>query len=73
MVLVDVVAQRIGVVELLVALGTRGVVKRDMLGHAGSGLELYITWNKCTTLRSQLRLGTIKIVIKSVVREIDTD
>ena len=42
MVLVDVVAQRIGVVEFLVALGTRVVVKRDVLGHAGSALELCI-------------------------------
>jgi hypothetical protein len=41
-ILVDVVAQRIGVVELLVALGTRVVVKRDVLAHAGSALELCI-------------------------------
>ena len=42
MILVDVVAQRIGVVKSLVALSTRVVVKRDVLGHAGSTLELCI-------------------------------
>ena len=40
--LVDVVAQRVSLLELLVALGTRVVVKRDVLGHAGSALELCI-------------------------------
>ena len=42
MVLVDVVAQRIGVVEALVAPGTRAVMKRDVLGHAGCALDLCI-------------------------------
>jgi hypothetical protein len=42
-ILVDVVAQRIGVVESLVALSTRVVVERDVLGHAGSALKLCIT------------------------------
>jgi hypothetical protein len=41
-VLVDVVAQRVSLVEPFVALGTRVVVKRDVLGHAGSVLELFI-------------------------------
>jgi len=41
-VLVDVVAQRIGVVEFFVALGTRVVVECDVLGHTGSTLELCI-------------------------------
>ena len=41
-VLVDVVAQRISLIEPLVALGTRVVVKRDVLSHAGSALELCI-------------------------------
>jgi uncharacterized membrane protein YkgB len=36
------VAQRIGVLELLVTLGTRVVVKRDVLGYAGSALELCV-------------------------------
>ena len=38
----DVVAQRIGVVEFFVALSTRVVVECDVLGHAGSALELCI-------------------------------
>jgi hypothetical protein len=41
-VLVDVVAQGVGVVELLVTLRTRVVVERDVLGHAGGTLELCI-------------------------------
>jgi hypothetical protein len=38
----DVVAQGIGVVELLVTRRTRVVVKADVLAHAGRTLELCI-------------------------------
>jgi hypothetical protein len=40
--LVDVLAQRISVVELLVTRRTRVVVKADVLAHAGRALELCI-------------------------------
>jgi hypothetical protein len=36
------IAKRIGVVEFLVTVGTRVVVERNMLSHAGSALELCI-------------------------------
>jgi hypothetical protein len=41
-VLVDVVAQRVGVVELFVALRAGGVVERDVLGHASGAFELCV-------------------------------
>ncbi|MFC6964316.1 hypothetical protein ACFQJ8_22235 [Halocatena marina] len=37
--LVDVVAQRIGVVELLVTLSTRVVVEHNVLRHANCAVE----------------------------------
>ena len=40
--LVDVVTQRIGVVELFVTRCTRVVMKTDVLGDAGCALELCI-------------------------------
>ena len=40
--LVDVVAQRIGVIELFVTRCTRVVMKTDVLGDAGCALELCI-------------------------------
>ena len=40
--LMDVVAQRIGVVELFVTRCTRIVMKTDVLGDAGRALELCI-------------------------------
>ena len=42
MILVYVFAQFVSLVEFLVALSTRIVVKRDVLGHASSALELCI-------------------------------
>ncbi|MFC7192311.1 hypothetical protein [Halocatena marina] len=39
MALVDVVAQRIGVVELLVTLSTRVVVEHNVLRHANCAVE----------------------------------
>ena len=40
--LVDVVTQRVGVVELFVARCTRIVMETDVLGDAGCALELCI-------------------------------
>jgi len=40
--LVDVFAQRVGLVKFLVTFSTRVVMKRDVLGHAGSTLKLCI-------------------------------
>jgi len=45
--LVDVLAQRVGLFELLVTHGTSVVVQGNMLGHTGSALELCIAVGAC--------------------------
>nr|WP_165857906.1 hypothetical protein [Halonotius pteroides] len=66
------VAQRVGLVELFVALGTRVVVERDVLGHAGSALELciaagagvrhYVNNSGSDTLKELLKIGPVKLL-----------